>query len=170
MTQISIVGNILGSSGYDIHTRELTKALGKIADVKLIAQIQAGQENLLTDKEVEILKAKDKEEVRLIITNPLHWRINLCKGRNWAYLIWEGDKVPRHYLDECMNPDIEYVIVPSEHTKRAIINTCNNEFVDGTYSKRKNNEQLEGANIEDKIKIIPHGVDLSLFYPKNKDL
>lgn len=129
MTQINIVGNILGSSGYDVHTRNLANALSKLTDVKLTVPIQPGQEGLLTDKELEAIKKQDKEEIRLIITNPLHWRVNLSKGRNWVYLIWEGDKIPRHYLDECLNDNIEYIFVPSEHTKQAIVNTFN-DFVD----------------------------------------
>ena len=28
-------------------------------------------------------------------------------------VIFEGDKIPRHYLEECLNPEIEYIIVPT---------------------------------------------------------
>ena len=159
MEQITIIGQILGSTGYDIHTRNLANALSKLTDIKLITQVLPGQETLLTDKELEMIKKRDKEEVRLIITNPLHWRINLGKGRNWVYMIWEGSRIPRHFLDECLNEDIEYILCPSYHTKNAILTTANEE-----------NSNTTPLEIEKKLVVIPHGVDLNLFYPKNKDL
>lgn len=155
--QINIIGNILGSSGYDVHTRNLANALSKLTDIKLTTQIQSGQETLLTDKELEAIKKPDKEEIRLIITNPLFWRTNLGKGRNWCFLVWEGDKIPRHYLDECLNPDIEYIFVPSEHTKNAIENTW-----------KDYNSTPDSPIWFPKIKVISHGVDLNLFYPKDR--
>jgi len=166
MTQITIVGNILGSSGYEVHTRNLCNSLSKLTDTKLISQVQPGQETSLSDKEVEILKKPDKEEIRLIITNPLFWKTYLSKGRNWCFLIWEGDKIPRHYLDECLNPDIEYIFCPSEHTKKALWNTYFDEDIE--YLDKICLEHKPDKDFWDKVKVIPHGVDLSLFYPKEK--
>ena len=154
MTQVNVIGSILDSSGYSIHTRELIKSLSKLTEVKLTSQIQPGQEALLSDKEIEMLKRKDKKEINLVITNPLFWRTYLTAKRNWVYLIWEGDKISRHYLDECMNEDIEYIIVPSEHTKDAILKTIVNDMSEDT--------------VINKIKVIHHGVDLDLFYSKDK--
>ncbi|MEK6881575.1 MAG: glycosyltransferase family 4 protein, partial [Nanoarchaeota archaeon] len=65
------------------------------------------------------------------------------------------DRIPKSWAIECMNDDIEYIFVPSEHTKNAIINTMR--------------ENLLGAWVgESKVKVIPHGVNLDLFYPKEK--
>jgi len=52
-----------------------------------------------------------------------------------------------------MNPDIEYIFCPSEHTKKAVLTTANN-----------NTEY-----ILNKIKVVPHGVNNELFYPKEKN-
>ena len=123
MTQISIIGNFLGISGYDSHTRGLATALSKIADVRLSTTIQPGQEGLLTDKELEIIKKEDKKEINLIITSPLFWRIHLNAKRNWVFIIFEGTKLPRHFIEEMLNEDIEKIFSPSEHTKQAILNT-----------------------------------------------
>lgn len=163
--QITIVGGILDSSGYSIHTRNLANALSKLTDVKLITQVLSGQEMLLNDKEIEMIKKPDKEEVRLIITNPLHWRLNLGKGRNIVFLVWEGDIIPRHYLDECLNEDIDFIFCPSEHTKQALWNRYFNRYYE--YMDKK---VLIGKDKEfwDRIKVVHHGVDLSLFYPKEK--
>lgn len=160
--KFNIIGNILDSTGYSIHTRQLANALGKIADVKLNAHIQSGQEGLLTDKEVEMLKKKDEDRINIIITNPLHWKNNIKKGRNWAFLVWEGDKIPDCFIEQCLNPDIEYILVPSLHTYRAI-----------TYTIRCIEDELgedrhDLRNIKDKLQVIPHGVDLTKFYPKEK--
>ena len=154
--KFNVIGNILDSSGYAVHTRQLANALGKIADVKLVCQIQAGQEGQLTDKEVEMLK-KPEDGINIIITHPLHWKNNIRKGRNWAFLVWEGDKVPDCFIEQCMNPDIEYILVPSQHTKEAVAKTLFPNY------------PLEAKEtVDNKIKIIPHGVDLNKFYPKEK--
>ena len=60
MTQVNIIGSILGSSGYDVHTRQLANALSKVCDVKLSTMVPPGAERLLTDKEVEMVKKRDK--------------------------------------------------------------------------------------------------------------
>ena len=171
--KFNIIGNILDSSGYAIHTRQLTNALGKIADVKLTTQIQQGQEGLLTDMEVNMLKKPEDERINIIITHPLHWKNNIRKGRNWAFLVWEGDKIPDCFIEQCLNPDIEYILVPSQHTKDAILNTLKEHY---TWDKEDKDEIIQkgtistifGKNIDDWIKIIPHGVDLTKFYPKEK--
>jgi hypothetical protein len=51
---------------------------------------------------------------------------------------------------------VDYILVPSEHTKKAIFNTFAEVY--GKISKE----------IIEKVKIIPHGVDHNLFYPKEK--
>ena len=149
--KFNIIGNILDSSGYAIHTRQLANALGKIAEVKLVSQIQAGQEGQLSDKEVEMLKRPELDGINILITHPLHWKNNIRKGRNWAFLVWEGDKIPDCFIEQCLNPDIEYILVPSKHTYDAIWMSVG-----------------DSKEFMNKIRIIPHGVDLAKFYPKEK--
>jgi len=156
MTQINVIGNFLDSSGYSVHTRGLVNTLGKVTDVRLSTTIQPGQESLLTDRELEMIKKQDKKEINLIITSPLFWRLHLNAKRNWVYFVWEGDKVPRHFIEECLNPDIEYIFCPSQHTRDAILNTV------GYFDENKE----PSPELVKKIKIISHGVDLGLFYKK----
>ena len=161
MTQICIVGGILGTSGYDRHTRELANALSKYSNVRLVSAIPQNMLTQLTDKEVEMLKRKpSKDEINLVITHPLYWKHHLG-DRNFVYLVWEGDKVPIWMIDECLNPDIEYIFCPSTHTRDAIINT----IPDWTIS---NPHEIMPTELLDKIKIISHGVDLNKFFPKEK--
>jgi len=162
MTQINIIGGIVDSSGYSVHTRNLANALSKITEVKLSTQIPPGGERLINDKELDMIKKPSKDEINLIITMPLYWRMYTTAKRNWVFLVWEGNKIPKSYLKECMNEDIEYIFVPSEHTKKAIYNTAK----EGHPLEPLSDSGIKTWN--DKIKIIPHGVDLSLFYPKDK--
>lgn len=153
--RINVIGQILGSSGYDVHTRNLANALSKVADVKLSTMVPQGAELLLTDKEIEMIKKPDGD-INLIITSPIYWKLHTNAKRNWVYLVFEGDRVPKGFIVECLNPDIEYIFVPSKHTKQAILKT----FDDTPLEPRE--------LLEEKIKIIPHGVNLDLFYPKQK--
>lgn len=151
MKQINIIGGIAGISGYDSHTRNLANALDRIIPVRLSCQIPQGFELQLTDREVTMLKRKPHaDEINLIITMPHMWRLYTTNKRNWAYCIWEGDKVPESFIPEFLNTDIEYIFVPSNHTKQAIINTNSDN------------------RITNKIKIIPHGVNPDLFFSKEK--
>lgn len=155
---LNIIGTFLGSSGYDIHCRELANALNKITKVRLDAIIPSNLASQLNDQEVEMLKRDPDEEINLIITNPMHWRLNTNAKRNWAYLIWEGDRIPKCYVNECSNDNIEYIFVPSTHTKQAIIKTFNEIY-----------GEPSPEWIHNKIKLIPHGVDLKKFYPSPQD-
>ena len=148
---INIIGTILGSSGYDCHTRNLGRAIAKITDARYTITAGPGWESLVDDKELDMIKAPPVEgEINLIITNPLYWRINTQAKRNFAFLVWEGSNVPKCFIKECLNPEIEYIFVPSKHTADAILKTTEDDI------------------ILDKVKLMPHGVDTSLFYPKKK--
>jgi len=156
---INIIGNILGCSGYDVHCRELANALSNLTEVSLTTNLIPEWETMVTDKELQIIK-KEPGDINLIITNPMNWKMHTEAKRNWAFLIWEGDKVPESYLEECMNTDIEYIFVPSYHTKQAIENALNVNNSDRVYRK--------GKYIMNKIRVMPHGVDVNKFYPTNK--
>lgn len=155
----NIIGDIFNSTGYAIHTRNLAGALFKIAPTRLSVSLPPNWHTMVNDRELEMIKRKkekEKEEINIIITNPLYWKLNTSGKRNWAYMIWEGDKIPRCFVEECCNPDIEYVLVSSNHTRTAIQNTIK-EF-----------NSVVQIYVSGKIKVIPHGVDLNLFYPTEK--
>ncbi len=159
---INIVCPFFGSSGYCSHSRGLFNALAKQTEVKLSTHLPPGWEKDVNDRELEAIKKPDTEDsINLIIDLPHNWRMHTKDGRNWAYVIWEGDKVPVSWIDEFLNPDIEYIFVPSEHTKKAILNTIR-DYSNITTENLKDINNL----IDNKIKIVPHGVDLNKFYPK----
>jgi glycosyltransferase involved in cell wall biosynthesis len=150
-----LVGNIWGSSGYANHTRNLAKAIDKIIPVKLETQIYPGYEMQIDDQELEMIKRNGEYNIVLMITLPIYWNKFIEKDKkNLGFLVWEGDKIPLCWLKECLNPFIHRILVPSKHTKDAIIRTA----------------EENGINIENKIWIIHHGVDIDRFKPKeNKD-
>ena len=170
---INVIGNILDSSGYASHTRNLLNSLMKFTKVKLMTQINPGHEMLLSDKELYAYKNNEKYDVNLIITNPIYWRNYSTNKVNLAYLVFEGDKIPLSWIDECLNPEITQIIVPSEHTKQAILNTVSttNDILNSIVGSEMRNWNINTSNtinLVNKIKVIPHGVNLDLFYPKDK--
>jgi glycosyltransferase involved in cell wall biosynthesis len=152
---INCIGQIFDTSGYAIHFKNLVNALNKKTDVRISVPLIPDWNRWVNDDELEMLKRKPTDdEINLIVTHPVYWRLNLGKGRNWVFLVWEGDRIPKYFIDECLNEKIEYILVPSNHTKDAVLNT-----IKGTPYLTK---------ILDKIKIIPHGVNLDLFHPMPK--
>lgn len=152
MTQIQIIGDFFSTSGYAVHCRELANALAKLTKVRLSTALPPNWLQTVNDRELEMIKNQpEDDEINLIISHPMNWRVNCNAKRNWVFLVWEGDRVPTCFIDECLNPNIEYIFVPSTHTLNALDNTC-------------------GGNVDiiDKVKIMPHGVDLEKFYPKVK--
>jgi len=156
---LNIVGNFLDSSGYSIHTRELANALGELTTCSLTTNLIPNWQRFVNDKELEMIKREPNNDINLIITNPIYWKLHTSAKRNWVYLVWEGDKIPKSWIEECLNPDIEYILVPSQHTEDAIF-----------YSIDEIAHQLKDApyKIMEKVKIIPHGVDITKFYPQKR--
>lgn len=162
---INIISGIFGSSGYCNHGRSLASALFKITKVRLTTNVMPGAEQEMTDAELEMIKRLPEEnEAQIIIDLPFNW-INYLKGdNNFCYSIWEGDKVPKSFIKEYLNPKVKQIWVASTHNRDAIVNTL---------KELKYNLNIDGVNhilnpIEEKIRIIPHGVDLSKFYPTRK--
>ena len=124
MIKINIIGSIFGSSGYDSHTRSLANALYKVADCRLSTQMPPDWMKHVNDAELDMLTKEDrKDDYNLIISMPQMWKQFVGLGKNIGYCIWEGDKVPKSWLEEFLNPKIDLIFVPSEHTKQAILNT-----------------------------------------------
>jgi len=154
--KINVIGQIFGTSGYASHTKQLARALYDIADVKLSSQIPGGFEKELSDEELLMLKKPDgKDRINIIIGFPHSWSQFCDRENNVGFLIWEGDRIPKDWMDCCANLMIKQVWVPSVHTKDAILETLKD------YPNTS-------AVVVPKIRIVPHGVNLDLFYPVEK--
>ena len=153
--KINIIGSIFGSSGYDAHTRNLANALHNFANCKIITQLPQDWIKHVNDAEMDMIsKPERKEDWNIIISMPHMWKLFLGHGKNACYCVWEGDKVPESWIEEFLNPKIDLILVPSQHTYDAIMKTWKYYYDDKA--------------IEDKLRIIPHGVDKSIFKPKNE--
>ena len=150
---LNIIGQIAGTSGYSMHTKQLALALSKLTDVRLSTTLPTGYESMLSDRELMLLKVKpEPKEDTLIISFPTTWRMHLGHGRNIGYLVWEGSSVPECFITEIENESINAVIVPSEHVRDAIKVTAESRW----------------GSIKDKINVIPHGHDPNLFFSTDK--
>ena len=157
MIKINIIGTIFGITGYDIHTRNLINALYKVADCRLTTQPPQDWMKHVNDAELDMInKPERKDDYNLIISMPHTWKLFTGLGKNIGYCVWEGNKVPESWIEEFLNPKIDYIFVPSEHTKDAIMNTIQHGpmiYEDDPYNIIKN-----------KIHIIPHGVNREIFH------
>ena len=151
--KINIVGSILGTTGYDNHTRQLFNALYELnPDIKLDVPLPPDYVRWVTDSELNAITRESRvPDVIISIMTPPLWRISMGdKSKHFVgYCVFEGDKIPEYWMEYLVDERVDQIWVPSQHTKDAIINTIGEGFV------------------IDKIKIVPHGVDLNIFKPQD---
>ena len=162
MAKLNIIGQIMGTSGYSSHTSQLAAALSKDHDVRLSVGLPQGWERLVNDQQLEQIRKEDSQDrINIIIDLPYTWIYHADKKINIGFLIFEGDKIPKSWIKYLMDERIKQIWCPSSHVQQAVVNTL---------QSRENylmtTEEQKG--IFDKIKIVPHGVDLNLFKPENK--
>lgn len=164
--QINIIGPWFGVDGFSNHTRQLAVAMDKLKelDISMTTQRPQGWESLVTDQELQImLRDPEKADVNIMIGQPQHWRLYSNENKPFiGFLIWEGDKIPAYWIEYLLDENVKQIWVPSQHVKDAICNTFR--------AKATTDDYMSGYH--DKIKIVPHGVDLSIFKPlpkENKD-
>jgi glycosyltransferase involved in cell wall biosynthesis len=163
--KLNIVGSILGSSGYDSHTRNLFNHLYKLnSDIKLDVPLTQDYLNYVNDAELEAIKKPYRvPDTTIAIMTPPQWRLALAdKTKKFiGYCVWEGDKIPKFWIEYLLDDRVDQIWVPSLHTWRAIINTID---------KMEWNDDIPTEEIiKEKLRIIPHGVNTELFIPKEKE-
>ena len=155
-----ICPSFFGTSGYVAHARGLINALDKVMDVKISSQLPQDWERQVNDQELLMLKKSDsKDRIQIILDLPFNWLQYANKYFNCAWLIFEGDKIPLSWVPIIKDHRINQVWVPSTHVYNAIKNTLIGE-------------EYEKQMTMNKVKIVPHGVNLELFKPeeRKKDL
>jgi len=164
--KVNIIGTIFGMSGYDRHTRELANACNEIGlDVRLDVPKIPQWERYCNDFEFKsIEKPFDPEATTIMISQPQTWRFGLAQkpSRFYGFLVWEGSHIPAYWIPYLMDERVNFICVPSNHTKLSIINTC----ADWSIINSKSDEHLK---IIEKIVIIPHGFNSKIFYPDRKE-
>ena len=156
--QVNIIGNYFGIDGFSNHTRQLAVAMDKIKelDISMTCNKPQGWEANVTDQELQIiLRDPEKADVNLMIGQPQHWRLYSNENKPFiGFLIWEGDKIPAYWIECLQDINISQIWIPSKHVENAILNRIG-----------LNQETKHTESFCDKIKIVPHGVDLSIFKP-----
>jgi hypothetical protein len=174
MIKLNIHCGIFGNDGYSSHSRSLFNALYKIKDLDIKINTQLPQDWIkqCSDAELDcITKPERKEDWNLVITIPHMWKLFLGTGKNACYCVWEGDSVPKSWIEEFENERVNLIFVPSQHTYDAIMKTLNEvidikfEYFQGWMINKyfPDNEKIK-EYIINKIKIIPHGVDRSIYF------
>jgi len=165
--KLNLIGNIFGIDGYSSHTRQLYNALYEInPDTRLDSPMPQGWEGIVNDAELAGLKiSPSKEMTSIMISTPPNWRTALADNpKNFiGYLVWEGSHIPRFWVEYLNTKDVTQIWVPSEHVVQAIMNTLAEEH------KNKRLRIFDMNTIAGKIKVVPHGVDLSVFKPIAKE-
>jgi len=152
----NIIGNIFGADGFTSHVRQLANALHEQGlDVRIDCGKPQGWERVVTDAEYLMLTKEYSEDMTSILIGtpqylPFVWAEN--PKHTIMFLIWEGNTIPFSWLNNLLSEKTNQIWVPSIHVKDAILY--------GAFGTEKD-------TLNKKIKIISHGVDLSLF---NHDL
>lgn len=149
--KITMVGNCLGDDGYSSHVRGLTLGLDSAgADVCVETSLPPlfDRHPNANDKLITILK-KDwnyRKGTTVMVAVPSFWKFKTAdRPEKFAgFLVWEGDKIPNTWVKDCNDSRVDWVLVPSNHTKQAAVRA--------------------GVD-EKKVFIVPHGVDTDIFKP-----
>lgn len=154
MKKINIVSPIFDQCGYSRHGRSLANACHKAGiDVRLETTKPDQWERFSTDAEFKMItKPFDSTRTSIMIGQPAFWRLESAKksGSFFGFCVWEGDKIPSYWHEFLNNSMVDKILVPSQHTKDAILN-----------SRKPYMKDLV-------IETIPHGVDTKVFYPESK--
>lgn len=140
-------------SGYGNHLKGLLNAYMELeTETSLDCPLQQGWEQHVNTKEMQAIKNAPfyKREATVAITQPHYAQLKLSDRPRafYPFCVFEGDKLPRSWTKWFQKSEITKILTPSTYTKQAIINS--------------------GISA-DKIEIIPHGVDRTVFKPIPKD-
>lgn len=149
MVKVQVFGDYFGTSGYVQHTRGLVRGLIKEGiDISLsINSRPVGWEMQVSDEELKAMNNNpvDSDYIMLVtlpVIAPFFFSYNK-PILQWC--VWEGTDIPHGWIDILKSNRIKYILVPSQHNKDAITRVC--------------------KDLEYKIRIIHHGIDLDLFKP-----
>lgn len=164
---IRIFGSLFDPSGYSSHTRGLSQAMFKLnPEIALDVPKPVDWVRNCPDDFMNMLTKRSDIETDTVICigMPQSWPIILSENpkKFYGYVIWEGEKIPKFWMEYLLDPRITGILVPSEHVKKAIIETA--RFYEGMPR-----DYVAVGEWGNKIHVIPHGVDKSIFQPQEKD-
>jgi len=166
--KINFCGTIFGTDGYSNHCRQLVNALYEInPDIKLEVPLPPDWIRFANDAELNMItKEPRKADVTISVSQPQFWRLHMSDCEKFVgFLVWEGDKIPKYWVEYLCDRKVNQIWVPSQHTKDAIIRTF---FIEQHTNESGYPEQLSKDEQEfvNNIKIVPHGVNTNIFKPQ----
>lgn len=161
MIKLNLYGNIFGSSGYSVHSRKLMNSLYEEGVTEISYQGPKPQDwvRQVNDAEYNILRKEHFiDGISLCIGTPPCWPLVLGEGcdKFVGFLVWEGSHIPSYFLDYMADKRVDQIWVPSEHVRKAVENTVIRET------------RKYGGKVLDKICVVPHGADASMFESRKK--
>lgn len=151
MNKLNLLASPFGQTGYNSHVQQLALALSKHLDVGIECNLPP-EWPLLGDPWINMLQKNYQEETTLAIAQPWAWKTKLSdRPKHFiGYVVWEGDKIPKSWIQYLTHKQVDQIWVPSSHVRNAILNTTKDITAD--------------------IITIPHGVNLDLFKPVKKEI
>ena len=164
--KINFYGDVFGETGYASHCRGLLEGLHEAGhELKIESARPADWERKVNDWQLKAFNTPFMPDgVSIAVTTPPFWNYYLSyKPKKFiGFLVWEGDKIPKSWIEHLLDERVSQVWVPSQHVKDAVLKT----FYDNCYDSQFNKKTLQ--IFLNKIKIVPHGVkvNLEVFYPE----
>jgi len=152
--RLLISSNIAGFSGYSKSLRELGVAL-RHTGIETLSVQPSLQDQYLPEKALclrsEQAQAQSGDAILFrpyFETFPAHIEAEKHGINLIAFVALESTKYPERLVKECNLNEVKQVWVPSEHCKESAINS---------------------GIIEDKIRVVPHGYDPTIFKVKKRE-
>src|SRR3990167_3042741 len=150
MTEINFYGDIFSQTGYCSHTRQLLNALHKINPLIHFETGYKPPNWIRWVNSSELLMMESDEFLnspQISIDLPPFWNFHLSRKPSQfiGWCVWEGINIPKYWSKTLLKEEVTHIITPSQHSRTAILNTC--------------------PEAENKLLVIPHGVDNKLFSP-----
>lgn len=149
--KILIYGDTQTNTGYATHVKGLLTGLNRAGtDVLAETPLQPfwDRNQNLNDELIKIIqKDGDKRTTTICVAQPPFWHLKLADRpeKFYGFLVFEGDKIPKNWVEHCLDPRINAIFVPSTHTYNAAVNS---------------------GIPKERLHIIPHGVDETLYVRK----
>jgi len=170
MLNVNIISSFFGTDGYSNNARQFSNHLNKLdnIDVSITTNLPEDWLRRVNDEELKMIQRNRLDaDVNLLISTPPSWEYYLCEDKKFiGMVVHEGDRIPKGWLNILEDERVTQIWVPSMHTKNAILNTLN-QTIKGV--EHKGESFCFHPDIADKIKIVPHGVDLSIFEEQPKE-
>ena len=147
--KINVIGPIWDSSGYSSHTRQLSLALSKYADVSIETSVPLDWEQQIKDEKLrEVILKDNKKEINIFIGQPpfLFTKLGDINKEVIPFVVFEGTNISEQWLTILTDDEINKIFVPSEFLlglKPFLINVLSINSINGLDLLEKTRPELK---------------------------